>query len=117
MGNPVVHFEITAKGVESLHAFYGKVFGWKINADNPFKYGMVDTGAGSGIGGGIGEAQGSGAPHVTVYVQVPDVDKALAAIKAAGGAVVMPKETLPGGGPTLAQFEDPAGHLIGLIQG
>ena len=117
MGNPVVHFEITAKGVESLHAFYGKVFGWKINADNPFKYGMVDTGTTSGIGGGIGEAQGSGAPHVTVYVQVPDVDKALAAIKAAGGTVVMPKETLPGGEPTLAQFKDPEGHLIGLIQG
>ena len=30
MGNPVVHFEITAKNIERLHAFYSKVFGWKI---------------------------------------------------------------------------------------
>lgn len=114
MGNPVVHFEITAKGIETLHAFYGKVFDWKIDANNPFKYGMTDTGAGSGINGGIGETTGT--PHVTVYVQVPDIDKALVTIKSAGGTVAMEKATVPGG-PTLAQFRDPSGHLIGLIQG
>lgn len=114
MGNPVVHFEITAKGIEGLHAFYSKVFGWKIDADNPFKYGMTVTGGGGGINGGIGET--SGTPHVTVYVQVPDIDTALSSINAAGGSVAMEKTTVPGG-PTLAQFKDPAGHLIGLIQG
>jgi len=114
MGNPVVHFEITAHGIEKLHDFYGKIFGWKINADNPFKYGMTDTGAGSGINGGIGET--SGEPRLTFYIQVPDIDKALAAVTAAGGSVAMAKETVPGG-PTLAQFVDPAGHRIGLIQG
>ncbi len=114
MGNPVVHFEITAKGIEGLHAFYRQIFGWKIDANNPFKYGMTDTGAGSGINGGIGETTGT--PHVTIYVQVPDIVKALTAIKAAGGAVVMEKTAIPGG-PTLGQFKDPAGHLIGLIEG
>lgn len=114
MGNPVVHFEITGKGIESLHAFYSKVFGWRIDANNPFKYGMTDTGAGTGINGGIGET--SGTPHVTIYVQVPDVDAALTAIKAAGGTVAMEKTAVPGG-PTLGQFRDPSGHLIGLIQG
>ena len=53
---------------------------------------------------------------MTVYVQVPDIDKALAAIKAAGGTVAMEKTAIPGG-PTLGQFKDPSGHLIGLIQG
>ena len=114
MGNPVVHFEITAKNIERLHEFYSKVFGWKIDANNPFKYGMTDTGAGAGINGGIGETQGK--PHVTFYIQVPSVDAALSAIKAAGGAVVMEKTAIPGG-PTLAQFTDPAGHMIGLIEG
>ncbi len=65
MGNPVVHFEITAKNIERLHDFYSKVFGWKIDANNPFKYGMTDTGAGTGINGGIGETTGNG--HVTIY--------------------------------------------------
>jgi predicted enzyme related to lactoylglutathione lyase len=114
MGNPVVHFEITAKGIDRLHDFYGKVFGWKIDANNPFKYGMTDTGAGSGINGGIGETTGT--PHVTVYIQVPSIDKALASVTAAGGKVAMEKATVPGG-PTLAQFTDPSGHLIGLIEG
>ncbi len=114
MGNPVVHFEITAKGVDGLHAFYGKIFGWKIDANNPFKYGMTDTGTGSGINGGIGETTGT--PHVTFYIQVPSIDKALASVKAAGGAVAMEKTAVPGG-PTLGQFTDPAGHLIGLIEG
>ena len=114
MGNPVVHFEITAKGVERLHDFYGKIFGWKIDANNPFKYGMTDTGAGVGINGGIGETTGT--PRVTFYIQVADIDKALAAITASGGAVAMAKTAIPGG-PTLAQFTDPAGHLIGLIEG
>jgi uncharacterized protein len=114
MGNPVVHFEITAKNIERLHTFYGRVFGWKIEANNPFKYGITQTGAGSGINGGIGETQGE--PRVTVYVQVPDIDQSLAAIEAAGGTVAMAKTTVPGG-PTLAQFKDPAGHVIGLIEG
>jgi hypothetical protein len=110
-----MHFEITAKNIDRLHTFYSKVFGWKIDANNPFKYGMVDTGAGSGINGGIGETT-SGSEHLTVYVQVPSIDKALEQIVAAGGMIAMEKQTVPGG-PTLAQFHDPAGYLIGLIEG
>lgn len=114
MGAPVVHFEITTSNIERPHSFYGRVFGWKINADNPFKYGMTDTGAGTGINGGIGETSGEG--RLTFYIQVPDVDAALAAVTAAGGSVAMAKEQVPGG-PTLAHFLDPAGHRVGLIQG
>jgi predicted enzyme related to lactoylglutathione lyase len=114
MGAPVVHFEITANNIERLHEFYGKIFDWKINADNPYRYGMTDTGAGSGINGGIGETSGEG--RLTFYVRVPDVDAALTAICAAGGAVAMAKEVVPGG-PTLAHFLDPAGHRVGLIEG
>ena len=76
---------------------------------------LFATGAGSGINGGIGEAM-SGGDHVTIYVQVPSIDKALEAIKAAGAKVKMDKDTVPNG-PTLAQFIDPAGNLIGLIEG
>ncbi len=115
MGNPVVHFEITAKNVEKLHEFYSRIFGWKIDANNPFKYGMTDTGAGTGINGGIGEAMGSGS-GLTFYIQVANIDKALEQIVAAGGKIVMAKEKVPNG-PTLGQFLDPAGFRIGLIEG
>jgi predicted enzyme related to lactoylglutathione lyase len=115
MANPVVHFEITTQNVERLHAFYSQVFDWKIDADNPYKYGMTDTGSSDGINGGIGETSGPNS-GLTFYIRVPNIDAALQAVAAAGGKVQMAKETVPGG-PTLAQFLDPAGFRIGLIEG
>jgi len=44
MANPVVHFEVTGKDGKKLQDFYSGVFGWKINADNPMNYGIVDAG-------------------------------------------------------------------------
>ena len=114
MGNPVVHFEITTKNIDRLHSFYSSVFGWAIDANNPYKYGMTDTKSGKGINGGIGET--SGEPRQTFYIQVPSIDAALKQIEAAGGKVAMAKEVVPGG-PTLAHFFDPAGFRIGLIEG
>lgn len=113
MGNPVVHFEITTKNIERLHSFYRSVFGWAIDADNPYKYGMTDTKSGKGINGGIGESPND---RLTFYIQVPNIDAALKQIEAAGGKVAMAKETVPGG-PVLAHFFDPAGFRIGLIEG
>ena len=54
MANPVVHFEVTGKDGKKLQDFYSKTFGWKVNADNPMNYGIVDAADTSGgIGGGI----------------------------------------------------------------
>ncbi len=49
-GVPVVHFEITGGQGNQLEKFYGER-GWKINSNNPMKYGVVDTGCGDGING------------------------------------------------------------------
>ena len=82
MGQPVVHFEVMGDDGDKLRSFYSDLFDWKINADNPMNYGIVDRDGnvnadGIGIGGGIG-----GSPeypsHVTFYVEVPDVEAALA---------------------------------------
>jgi uncharacterized protein len=115
MGNPVIWFEIISADAAKLRDFYGSVFGWTFNADNPFNYGIADTGAGSGIGGGVGAPMGPGAGYVTFYVSVPDIDAALAQITARGGKIVQPKTTVPNG-PTLAHFSDPSGHRIGLLE-
>jgi len=53
MANPVVHFEVTGKDGKKLQDFYSKAFGWKVNADNPMNYGIVDA---ADTGGGIGGA-------------------------------------------------------------
>ncbi len=117
MANPVTHFEIIGADAQKLQSFYRDIFGWKINADNPMNYGMVDTATpGKGIGGGIAAPQGGGPAYVTVYVEVADIDKTLAQVTAKGGKVLMPKMTVPPNGPVIAQFGDPAGLRIGLVQ-
>jgi uncharacterized protein len=113
MGNPVVHFEVVGKDGEKLQQFYGDLFGWNINADNPMNYGIVDNG-GEGINGGISAGQG-GESYVTFYVQVPSCDDFLAKAESLGGKTVMPRTEIPQM-VTLAQFQDPEGNLVGIVE-
>lgn len=112
MTNPVIHFEIHGKDAAKTQKFYGDLFGWKIDANNPWNYGMVDTGGGAGINGGIAGGERS---MVTFYVQVADLQAALDRAAQLGGAVTMPITQIPGG-PTIAMFADPDGNPIGLIK-
>src|SRR5438445_1960009 len=114
MANPVVHFEIMGKDGAGLRKFYGDVFGWTIDADNPMNYGMVAAGEG-GIGGGVGQTP-DGSTIVTVYVQVDDLQAALDKAEKLGGKTVMPPMDIPGG-PSIAQFTDPGGNVVGLVKG
>ncbi len=114
MGCPVVHFEVTGKDGPALHSFYGRLFDWKINADNPWNYGMVEAGPEGGIGGGIG--QSPHASYATFYVQEPDPQATLDQAVEMGGQVVMPVTEIPGA-VTMALFSDPEGHIIGLVKG
>lgn len=112
MANPVVHFEVIGTDGARLQRFYGEVFAWEIDANNPMNYGMV-RGSEHEIGGGIGGGdQGQG---VTFYVEVPSLEDALSRIEERGGRTVMPPSDVPGG-PRMAQFEDPEGNRIGLVQ-
>jgi predicted enzyme related to lactoylglutathione lyase len=111
MGKKVVHFEIIGKDGKKLQDFYSKLFDWKIDANNPMSYGMVDPGD-AGLGGGI--AAGDGA-HVTVYVEVEDLAAYLKKVEGLGGKTIMGPMDVPGG-PKLAMFADPEGHVIGMTQ-
>ena len=67
MGQPVVHFEIMGQDGEALKRYYGELFGWEIDSNNPMNYGIIDrernlNADGIGIGGGIGQMpEGMGA--------------------------------------------------------
>jgi uncharacterized protein len=116
MSHPVVWFEVLGNDGAKLQKYYQDLFDWKITVDNPMNYGMVETGSKRGVPGGIGESGKEGTKSwVTFYVECPDINTSLASAKKLGGAVVMPVTRMPGG-PTLAMFSDPEGHLIGLIQ-
>jgi predicted enzyme related to lactoylglutathione lyase len=119
VGQPVVHFEVIGKDGAALQSFYADLFEWQINADNPMGYGLVQrednvNPEGVGIGGGVGSGPDGYDGHVTFYVEVPDVEAALAKAESLGGRRVMGPETIMGR-MVLGQFTDPEGRLIGLV--
>ena len=113
MANPVIHFEILGKDGKKTQQFYESLFGWNIDANNPMDYGMVSAQDGAGIGGGV--AAGQDGPMVTVYVDVADLGATLKQAEALGGKTIMPPMDVPGG-PKMAQFADPDGNIIGIIE-
>ena len=114
MPNPVVHFEVIGKDGKKLQDFYQKAFDWKMEPAGP-DYMMVHPGDDQKIAGGIGKAQ-MGEGCATFYIEVPDLEASLKTIEALGGSTVMPSFDVPGG-PTIAVFTDPEGHVIGLVKG
>ena len=115
MPNPVVHFEIVGNDSKKLQSFYSSLFGWNIDANNPMDYGMVEAQEGKGIGGGVAAAGDTGRSGVTVYAEVDDLQACLDKATSLGGKMVMPPMEVPGG-PVLAMFADPEGHVIGLVK-
>jgi predicted enzyme related to lactoylglutathione lyase len=116
MGASVVHFEIIGGTGNQLEKFYSELFGWKINSNNPMKYGVVDTGGGpGGINGGVGPAT-DGSKRVSIYAQVSDLQATLDRVEKLGGKTILPPSDVPGG-PKLAMFADPAGNITGLLLG
>jgi predicted enzyme related to lactoylglutathione lyase len=102
MPNPIVHFEIVGKDGKKLQDFYSSLFGWKVDADNEWNYGLVDTETpGQGIPGGIGPTM-DGNARVTVYAQVPDLQ-------------ALPPTEIPGA-VTMAMITDPEGNSFGMIK-
>jgi predicted enzyme related to lactoylglutathione lyase len=119
MGNPVVHFEVIGKDGEKLRSYYSELFGWEIDANNPMNYGNVQregntNDEGVGIGGGVAGYPEMDNSHVTFYVQVPDVEEALAKAESLGGKRVMGPDQIMDM-LILGQFTDPEGHLIGVM--
>jgi hypothetical protein len=123
MGQPVVHFEVLGQDGDRLKAYYADLFGWEYQEMEGMNYGVVprdgNTNAeGAGIGGGIGGLQGDprgDVGHVTFYVEVPDIEAALAKAESLGGKRMSGPDEVPGGGISIAHFNDPEGHVIGLV--
>ena len=120
MGQPVVHFEVIGRDAEKLQSYYSELFGWEIDASNPMGYGVVQRDGnvnadGAGIGGGVGKGPEGYDGHVTFYVEVPDVEAALAKAESLGGSRRMgPDKVMES--IEIGQFTDPEGHLVGVVK-
>jgi hypothetical protein len=114
MPNPVVHFEVLGSDAEALSRFYGESFEWDMQSVMP-TYSMVKTGGEGDIAGGVGTAPEGQQGHVTFYIEVDDLQAALERIAEQGGSTVQPPMDVPGG-PSIALFADPEGHVVGLVK-
>src|SRR4051794_36663779 len=116
MGRPVVHFEIIGTDAEKLRHYYGELFDWKFSADNPMNYGLTMrednlSAEGIGLAGGVGAGPEGYPGHVTVYVEVPDVEAALAKAESLGGTRAMgPAKAMAG--VEVGMFADPGGQPV-----
>jgi predicted enzyme related to lactoylglutathione lyase len=120
MGQPVVHFEVIGKDGAKLQSYFGELFGWEFDTNNPMNYGVVTRDGntnedGAGIGGGVAGGPEGYEGHVMFYVEVPDVEAALVKAEELGGTRIMgPDDVMEG--LTLGHFNDPEGHLIGVVK-
>jgi hypothetical protein len=110
----VIHFEIVGRDGAALQRFYGDLFGWRLDTNNPGGYGMTAADQ-TGVAVGIGATPDGSDGHVTGYVAVGDIDATLARAAELGGRVIQPKFS-PGPGATIALVADPEGHVIGLTE-
>ena len=114
MGNAVVHFEIGGPDDAALVAFYGELFGWKLQPFGGGGYTLIDTNGGGGINGGIGKSQ-TGEPWSTFYVEAGDLQAVLDKAESLGGKTAMPVTDF-GGAVVIAMFNDPDGLLVGIVK-
>ena len=112
----IVWFEIPADKPERAKAFYGKLFGWKIN---PFPgmpdYQHIDTGGPDASPDGGLMKRMHPAQAITNYVHVPSVTGFTAKVKKLGGSICQPKAAVPGMG-YFAICQDTEGNTFGILQ-
>ena len=110
----IIWFEIPADKPERAKTFYGKLFGWKINAFPGMKdYWHIDTGGpDASPDGGLMVRKHKSQP-ITNYVRVPSVTKFVAKVKKLGGIICVPKMAVPKMG-YLAVCRDTEGNEFAL---
>lgn len=103
------YVELPAADIEAAKAFYGVAFGFDLTAFGP-SYAATMTGdVDLGLQGDPTEA--TTAP--LAVIEVEDLEAALAAVTAAGGAITRPIFAFPGG--RRFQFRDPNGNELAAV--
>ena len=114
MAGKVVHFEIPIDDTDRGVTFYESAFGWALEQWGPMEYWTTTAGEGEGIGGALTK-RSEDSPVLTFYIEVDDIDDALAAIEAAGGTRLTERMPIPTVGWS-ALFLDTEGNRIGIFQ-
>lgn len=114
--NPIVHWELMGPDGDSLKGFYSSLFDWEFNAPDGFDGYHMTAGDSMGVNGAVGQGNEHMPTYQAIYVQCDDIDAKLAEAESLGGKVAVPRTEIPDM-VTFALFNDPAGNLVGLVEG
>ena len=112
MANSVAKWQILSTNPEESAKFYSSLFGWRIDTKNALGYRELKTS--NGIDGGVWPAPPEAHDFVQLFIEVEDIDAAIAKATSLGGSVLVPKSALPDG-DTMAILRDPRGLSFGLM--
>lgn len=113
-----VWVELATPHPDAALGFYGELFGWSRQGAMP----MGDMGDYTFVGrgeqdrpGAIMSSTATGAPaRWSWYVQVPDIDAAVATAKGQGGGLLQGPDPIPGGAFS-AKLRDAQGFQVGVV--
>ena len=113
--NPIVHWELMGADGEAQKKFYSSIFDWEFDSPEGFENYHLTDAEDTGVGGAVGQGPENHPSYAAIYVQVDDIEVSLAEVEANGGSTVIPRTEIPGT-VTFAQFSDPAGNLVGIVE-
>ena len=103
------YIEIAVTDIDVAGAFYSSAFGWSLVAYGPDYAGI--QGDGKEVGGLRRDSEvRAGGPLVILYSE--DLERSVTAVGEAGGTIVAPIYTFPGG--RRFHFADPAGNELAV---
>src|ERR1044072_4270416 len=105
------YVELPVGDVGAAKAFYETAFGWSLTDFGPTYAATLSGDTDIGLQGDAAEA--TKAP--LAVIDVDDLEAALDAVEAAGGAIARPFSAFPGG--RRFQFTDPAGNELACVKG
>lgn len=114
MARKVVHFEIPVDDGARAAAVYRQAFGWSLQQWGPVEYWLTEGGEGEGIGGALTQ-RSDDVPALMFYIEVDDLNAALADVEATGGVRVTDPMPIPTIGWSTF-FTDTEGNKVGLFQ-
>jgi uncharacterized protein len=102
------YIEMAATDIEAIKHFYGEAFGWKFTDYGP-AYAAFEDGR---MTGGFYKAEAARPGTVLVVVFAVDLAAAQQRVQAAGGKIVKPIYSFPGG--RRFHFADPSGNELAV---